>query len=108
MFTTLQRFDIFTHNLVLYCPADPTSESSSQDLSSLPDLTFAFVEKYAQDKSGCQSTTKAYKFFAEPGYLHDIKGKSPCIFVFFVGLSLAISVIYIDLLIVGFLLLGNK
>ena len=51
------------------------AENSSQDISSLPDLTFGFVEKYAKDKSGCQSTAKAYKFFAEPGYLHDIKGK---------------------------------
>ena len=51
------------------------AENSSQDISSLPDLTFGFVEKYAKDKSGCQSTAKAYKFFAEPGYLHGIKGK---------------------------------
>lgn len=53
--------------------ASNQAENSSQDISSLPDLTFALVEKYAKDKSGCQSTAKAYKFFAEPGYLHDIK-----------------------------------
>ena len=65
----------FTHTPLLCCVGDSTNEGSSQDLTSLPDLTFAFVEKYAKDKSGCESTTKAYKFFAEPGYLHDIKGK---------------------------------
>ena len=25
-------------------------------------------------RSGCENTSKAYKFFAEPGYLHNVKG----------------------------------
>ncbi len=45
----------------------------TQDLSSLPTLTFSDVERYAKDSSGCENTAKAYKFFAEPGFLHDIK-----------------------------------
>lgn len=44
------------------------------DISRLPDLTFGDVETYARSQSGCSSTTKAYKFCAEPGYLHEIKG----------------------------------
>ncbi|CAH3198683.1 unnamed protein product, partial [Porites evermanni] len=43
------------------------------DLSRFPSLTFTDVEKYAASSTGCESTAKAYKFFAEPGYLHDIK-----------------------------------
>lgn len=58
-------------------PDDSCTES--KDISSLPNLTFAFVEKYAKELSGCQSTAKAYKFFAEPGYLHEMKGKLPII-----------------------------
>ncbi|CAH3159330.1 unnamed protein product, partial [Porites lobata] len=29
--------------------------------------------KVCRSSTGCESTAKAYKFFAEPGYLHDIK-----------------------------------
>jgi len=47
----------------------------STDLSKIPALTFGDVEEYAKMKSGCTSTTKAYKFCAEPGYLHNIKGR---------------------------------
>ncbi|XP_031559302.1 uncharacterized protein LOC116295589 [Actinia tenebrosa] len=43
------------------------------DISRLPELTFGDVEEYARKESGCSSTTKAYKFCAEPGYLHNIK-----------------------------------
>ena len=32
------------------------------------------VGQYAKEKSGCSSASKAYKYMAEPGYLHDIKG----------------------------------
>ena len=39
------------------------------------DLTFSEVEAYAQKESGCRHTTKGYKFFAEPGYLHDVKAE---------------------------------
>ena len=45
------------------------------DLSRLPKLSFTDVEKYAASSTGCESTAKAYKYFAEPGYLHNIKGK---------------------------------
>ena len=36
--------------------------------------TFDDVGQYAKEKSGCSSASKAYKYMAEPGYLHDIKG----------------------------------
>ena len=58
----------FESNLIF--PSDP-----SVDLSRLPKLTFTDVEKYAASSTGCESTAKAYKYFAEPGYLHNIKGK---------------------------------
>ena len=45
----------------------------SQDLSLLPQISFADVENFAKKESGCESMAKAYKFFAEPGYLHDVK-----------------------------------
>ncbi|PFX14395.1 Receptor-type tyrosine-protein phosphatase F [Stylophora pistillata] len=48
------------------------ADNGTQDLSLIPNLTFADVETYAKLKSGCQNTVKAYKFFAEP-YLHEIK-----------------------------------
>lgn len=44
----------------------------SADLSAFPDLTFSEVEAYAQKESSCRHTTK---FFAVPGYLHDVKGE---------------------------------
>jgi hypothetical protein len=44
------------------------------DLSRLR-ITFTDVEKYAAAATGCESTAKAYKYFAEPGYLHKIKSK---------------------------------
>ena len=50
------------------------SQTSTEDLTSFPDLSFAEVEGYAKNTSGCENTAKAYKFFAEPGYLHNIKG----------------------------------
>lgn len=43
------------------------------DLSRLR-ITFTDVEKYAK-ATGSESTAKAYKYFAEPGYLHKIKSK---------------------------------
>ena len=46
----------------------------SQDLSIFPSLTFHDVGQYAKKMSGCTSTVKAYKFMAEPGYLHEVKG----------------------------------
>ena len=46
----------------------------SQDLSIFPLLTFDDVGQYAKKMFGCTSTAKAYKFMAEPGYLHEIKG----------------------------------
>ena len=46
----------------------------TQDLQLFPKLTFAEVESFAKNASGCTSTNKAYKFFAEPGYLHNIQG----------------------------------
>ena len=64
------RFVIIIHSTLENQLANPT-----EDLSPLPDFCFADVERYAKDKSGCQNTAKAYKFFAEPGYLHEIKGK---------------------------------
>ena len=39
-----------------------------------PTPTFDDVGQYAKEKSGCSSTSKAYKFMAGPGYLYDIKG----------------------------------
>ena len=45
------------------------------DLPHLPKLTFTDVEKYAARSTGCESTAKAYKYFAEARYLHNIKGK---------------------------------
>ena len=45
----------------------------SKDLSKFPDISFTEFEVYAQKESGCEHTRKAYKFFAEPGYLHDKK-----------------------------------
>lgn len=50
------------------------TDSPTQDLQLFPNLTFAEVESYAKNSSGCTSTNKAYKFFAEPGYLHNIQG----------------------------------
>ena len=50
-------------------------EGDSQDISAFPALTFDDVVRYSKEKSGCTTTSKAYKFMAEPGYLHDIKGK---------------------------------
>ena len=46
----------------------------TQDLKQFPEMTFAEVENFAKQASGCTSTSKAYKFFAEPGYLHNIQG----------------------------------
>lgn len=54
--------------------ASPSAEES-QDLSIFPSLTFDDVGQYAKKMSGCTSTAKAYKFMAEPGYLHEIKGQ---------------------------------
>ena len=53
-------------------------EKESQDLSIFPALTFDDVGQYTKEMSGCTGTSKAYKFIAEPGYLHDIKGKYFC------------------------------
>ena len=50
-------------------------EKESQDLSIFPALTF---RQYPKEMSGYTSMSKAYKFMAEPGYLHDIKGKYFC------------------------------
>lgn len=50
------------------------TDNPTQDLQLFPNLTFAEVESYAKNSSGCTSTSKAYKFFAEPGYLHNIQG----------------------------------
>ena len=46
---------------------------SADDLRPLM-LTFDDVGLCAKEKSGCSSASKAYKYMAEPGYLHDIKG----------------------------------
>jgi len=64
------RFVIIIHSTLENQVATPT-----EDLSPLPDLNFVDNERYAKDKSGCQNTARAYKFFAEPAYLHEIKGK---------------------------------
>ncbi|KAG1658844.1 hypothetical protein GQR58_022766 [Nymphon striatum] len=48
------------------------TDSSSQDLRPFPELTFADVESFAKSMSGCTSTSKAYKIFTEPRYLHSI------------------------------------
>ena len=45
-----------------------------------PFITFTDAEKYAASSKGCESTAKAYKFFAEPGYLHEVKSKPEMIF----------------------------
>ena len=50
------------------------TDNPTQDLQLFPNLTFAEVGSYAKNSSGCTSTNKAYKFFAEPGYLHNIQG----------------------------------
>lgn len=52
-----------------------TTDTPTRKLRNFPDFTFAEVESYAKTISGCTSTTKAYKSFAEPGYVHDIQGK---------------------------------
>ncbi|KAK3743997.1 hypothetical protein QZH41_010797, partial [Actinostola sp. cb2023] len=49
------------------------SSQGTLDLTSFPGMSFTEVEAYSKTSSGCESTAKAYKFFAEPGYLHDIK-----------------------------------
>ena len=41
----------------------------SPDLSKFLDISFTEVESFAQKV--CEHTRKAYKFFSEPGYLHD-------------------------------------
>ena len=65
----LQRNSIIM-NLVLFLGAcNPT-----MDLTSFAELTFADVEG-SKKESGCENITEAYKFFAEPGYLHEVKGK---------------------------------
>lgn len=43
----------------------------SVDLSAFPNFTFSEVEAYAQKESGCRHTTKGFKFFAGPRYLHE-------------------------------------
>ena len=46
-----------------------------QSTGRLRNINFSDVEKYASKLTGCStSTQKAYKYFAEPGYLHNIKG----------------------------------
>lgn len=50
-------------------------EGDSQDISAFSALTFDDVVRYSKDKSSCNSASEAYKFMAESGYLHDIKGK---------------------------------
>ena len=44
-------------------------------MAKLPYISFSTVEEFYHDKSGAQSIEKAYKFFAEPGYLHNIQSK---------------------------------
>lgn len=48
--------------------------SLTTDLSSVAKLSFAGVENYSKKESGCENIAKAYKLFAEPGYLHELKG----------------------------------
>ena len=62
----------------LYVPLYFFPLAVSANLSAFPDLTFSEVEAYAQKESGCRHTIKGYKFFAEPGYLHDVKGEFSC------------------------------
>lgn len=62
----------------LYIPLYFFPLAVSANLSAFPDLTFSEVEVYAQKESGCRHTIKGYKFFAEPGYLQDVKGEFSC------------------------------
>ena len=49
----------------LFMDLERGEESPTRDLKQFPDLTFAVVESFAKESSGCNSTSKAYKFFAE-------------------------------------------
>ena len=69
--------------IIIFLLLFPGMEST--DLLKFPDISFAEVEGYAQKASGCEHTRKAYKFFAEPGYIHDKKGKLNVIINFHVG-----------------------
>lgn len=52
-----------------------TAQDRSKQVSIIPDLTFTDVEAFVLTQSGCTSTQKGYKYFAEPGYLHNIQCK---------------------------------
>ena len=69
-FTSLKKFV----RLILFLSTVKLVEDETQDLSVFPTLTFDDVGQYAKEKSGCRSASKAYKYMAEPGYPHDIKG----------------------------------
>ena len=46
-----------------------SSLAASGDLSGIPLITFSEIEAYSKKESGCENTSKAYKFLAEPGLL---------------------------------------
>lgn len=64
----------YVHSMAYSVAERGVTDSTTQNLRLFPNLTFAEVESYAKNSSGCTSTDKAYKFFAEPGYLHNIQG----------------------------------
>ena len=70
VFTSLEKFG----TLILFLLTVKLVEEETQDLSVFPTLTFDDVGHYAKERSAYSSTSKAYKFMAEPGYFHDIKG----------------------------------
>ena len=47
-----------------------SSLTPSSDLSGIPLISSSEIEAYSKKESGCENTSKAFKFFAEPGYLH--------------------------------------
>lgn len=70
MFTSLKKFG----RLILFLSTVKLVGEDTQDLSVFSTLTFDDVGQYAKEKFVCSSTSKAYKFMAEPDYFHDIRG----------------------------------
>ena len=62
----------FLFTIIEYCVF--SEQTSTKDLLSMPFLTFSDVEKFSGEVSSRAGIQKAYKFFAEPGYLFDYHG----------------------------------
>jgi len=55
-----------------------SSLAGSSDLSGISLITFGEIEAYSKKESGFENTSKAYKFFAEPCYLHEVLMTAQC------------------------------